>query len=155
MLCFPCQQYLVAHLSHGEAEVGTLHHQESQCIAFGQPVEADDGCPQHRQQSAPQIHRLEAALQQVVQQGDVEGGEDGEHQYFRHRQQQEGLVVEQIHDAELDGAESHQLECEIRPQPAASEEGQKHQTGEDDARQHGEVGIHLAGEIDPDQAEGE
>ena len=42
-----------------------------------------------------------------------------------------------------------------RAQPAAAQEGQEHQAGEDDAGQHGRAGIHLAGEVDPDQAEGE
>ncbi len=155
LLFLPCQQYLVAHLTQGEADVGTLHHQEAQHVAFGQPVEADDGRPQHRQQCSPQIDRLEAPLQQIVDQGDVDGGEDGEHQHFRHRQQQEGVVIEQIHDAELGGTEGHQLGHQVGPQPAAAQEGQEHQAGEHDAGQHREVGIHLAGEIDPDQAEGE
>ena len=155
LLRLPCQQYLVAHLTQRETEVGPLHHQKSQHITFGQAVEADDGSPEHRQQGAPQIGGLEAPLQQIVKQGDVDGGEDGKDQYFRHRQQQEGVVVEEIHDAELDGAQRHQLGRQIGAQPAAAQEGEKHQTGEGDAGQHREVGIDLTSEVDPDQAEGE
>ena len=45
LLSLPGQQHLVAYLAQGEADVGALHHQESQYIAFGQAVETDDGRP--------------------------------------------------------------------------------------------------------------
>ncbi|MCY1396042.1 hypothetical protein D9M71_110020 [compost metagenome] len=149
------QQLAAQHLAGGEGGVGDLQQQEAEQVVALQRLEADDRPAAHRHHGGDQRPRVEPAGQGVVEQGHVDRREHGEQQHLGHRQHGEAAVQAQVGDAELQRAGQPEAGQQPPRQAAPDGERQEHQGGDQHPRQHGEVAVHLAGQVLADQAEGE
>src|SRR5690606_7166771 len=148
-------QVCITDLAGGERQVGQLQQQKTLDVGFADAVVTDDGRPQHGQQGGYYRTDTEATTQRVVDQGDVQRGEDGKQQYLRHAEQLEGQVQADVGDAELQCADQQKAAGHVSWQAAGPQQRQEQQAGQQDAGKHGKVAVHLAGEILADQAEGD
>ena len=80
--------------------------------------------------------------------------EHGEQQHFGDRQHVEAHVQAQVGDAELKCAYQGHASDEAGRHAAPAGKWQEHQAGENHPRQHGEIAVHLAGQVNADQVEG-
>ncbi len=94
-------QMLVQHLPGGIGEVGQLQQQEAHEEVRVDAVVADHHRACHRHQRRQQAPGVEAPVQGVFDQGHMQRREDGEQQYFRHRQHAKAQVQAHVGDAEL------------------------------------------------------
>ncbi|MNS73520.1 hypothetical protein D3C72_1069630 [compost metagenome] len=147
-------QVTVQHLPGRIGEVGQLQQQETDKEVRADAVETNDCRTRHRDQRCHQCPRVEAPVQGIFDQGHVQRREDGEQQHFRHGQHPETQVQANIGDAVLQRADQQHRAHEARLDLTPAGQGQKHQSGQQYPRQHGEVTVHMSSQVLADQAEG-
>ncbi len=146
-------QASITHLAGGKTQICPLHDQKAVPVVGADGLVANHGGTGHRAEGGEQTAAVEAALERVLEQGDINGREDGEQQYLGHGEPEERLVEKEIHQTQFDRAYGHQSRGQSPAQPAQAHHGREHQQRERDAREHGKGGIDLAGQIDTDQTE--
>src|SRR5690606_24833086 len=115
-------QVCITDLAGGECQVGQLQQQKTLDVGFADAVVTDDGRPQHGQQGSHDRADTEVASQCVVDQRDVQRGEDGEQQHLRDAQKLEGQVQADVGDAELQCADQQKAAGHVSWQAAGPQQ---------------------------------
>ncbi|KMK15174.1 hypothetical protein ABW09_21070 [Pluralibacter gergoviae] len=149
-------QPLVAHHADSEANIGELDQQQAGPEMVGDLVIANDPGANHRQQGAEGIAPAQAPpAHQIVNQGNVERRQHGEQQQFGDRQIEIGAEAQHVHHAELHRPHQHIEANGFDIVAAGAQKRQKNQRRQADARQHGEIAVHVSGKVLAKQAERE
>ena len=154
-VCRVLGEQLAAHdLPHGKGHIGHLQEQEADQVVAFDFLETDDDAATYRDCSRKQRAGVESFGEAVVKQGDVDRGQHGEQQHFRHGQHGEAAIEAKVGDAKLQRASDPETPEQTPRKIAPASEGDENDGSDGDSHEHGEVAIDLTSEVLANQAEG-